>query len=109
MLKDVKHLIQQKTWIMCGARVANELQKLVGLVKFLLILTLPCKEFMEVPDEYYVKPNLETLNNLYRRAKIFTITTKNDARSTAPLEAATKEQSVIVRGIDFRADMLICR
>lgn len=87
-----------------GAKVAKELKKLYGC-KVLAYSQLPCKEYMEVPDEYHVKPNLETLNNLYRRAKIFIKATKCDARSTAPLEAATK-QCVVVRGIDRGDDDL---
>ena len=45
------------------------------------------------------------MNSLYRRAKIFIKATKCDARSTAPLEAATK-QCVVVRGIDKGDDDL---
>ncbi|HRG20209.1 MAG TPA: hypothetical protein PLQ57_04235 [Saprospiraceae bacterium] len=87
-----------------GARVAKELKKLYGC-KVLAYSQLPCKEFMDVPDEYHVKPNLETLNSLYRRAKIFIKATKCDARSTAPLEAATKN-CIVVRGIDKGDDDL---
>jgi hypothetical protein len=87
-----------------GARVAKELKKQYGC-KVLAYSQLPCKEFMDVPDEYHVKPNLQTLNDLYRRAKIFIKATKCDARSTAPLEAATK-CCVVVRGIDKGDDDL---
>ncbi len=41
-------------------------------------------------DEYHAKPDLATLNDLYRKATILLKATRYDARSCAPVEAMTK-------------------
>jgi hypothetical protein len=43
-----------------------------------------------VPDEFYVLPDLETLNFLYSNATILIKATQYDARSCSPMEAMTK-------------------
>lgn len=50
----------------------------------------PLKTMPEVPDEYYCKPDLDTMNAIYERATIMIKATQYDARSCAPLEAMTK-------------------
>jgi len=55
--------------------------------------------------EYYVKPDLATLNNLYSKATILLKATRMDARSTSPMEAMTKG-CVTVRGIEMGDDDL---
>lgn len=56
-------------------------------------------------NEYYVKPDLKTLNDLYSRATILLKATRMDARSTSPMEAMTKG-TVTVRGIELGDDDL---
>lgn len=51
---------------------------------------LPLKTLTTVPHEYYERPSLEKMNELYRRASIMIKATKFDARSCAPVEAMTK-------------------
>ena len=55
--------------------------------------------------EYHVKPDLNTLNDLYSRATILLKATRMDARSTSPMEAMTKG-CVTVRGIEMGDDDL---
>ncbi len=50
----------------------------------------PLKHLSHIPDEYYCRPSLEKMNELYSRAKILLKASKYDARSTAPMEAMTK-------------------
>lgn len=57
--------------------------------------------------EYYIKPDLKTLNDLYSRATILLKATRMDARSTSPMEAMTKG-CVTVRGIEMGDDDLNC-
>lgn len=42
------------------------------------------------PDEFYHRPSLKEMNELYERATILVKATKYDARSCAPMEAMTK-------------------
>lgn len=51
-----------------------------------------------LPDEYYCKPDLKTMNELYERATIMIKASRYDARSCAPLEAMTKG-TVTVRAV----------
>lgn len=54
-------------------------------------------------DEYYQKPTLQTLNQLYERATILIKASKYDARSLSPLEAMTKgtpSARAIIKGDD---------
>jgi hypothetical protein len=66
----------------------------------------PLKTYPEVPDEYYCKPDLQTLNSLYERATILVKATKYDARALAPMEAMTKA-TVTARAIIHGDDDLI--
>ena len=66
----------------------------------------PLVTMSDVPDEYYCKPSLAQLNELYERATILIKATKYDARSCAPMEAMTKG-TVTVRGIIEGDDDLI--
>ena len=50
----------------------------------------PLVTHADVPDEYYQRPSLERLNDLYNRAAILLKASKFDARSCAPMEAMTK-------------------
>lgn len=67
--------------------------------------TLP-KRFKDVPHEFYVKPSLEQLNDLYRRATILIKASHCDARSCSPMEAGTKG-TVTARAIEKGDDDLI--
>lgn len=56
-----------------------------------------------VPDEYYISPSLEKLNELYSRATILLKASKYDARSCSPMEAMTKgtvTARAIIKGDD---------
>lgn len=57
------------------------------------------KEYSDIPHEYYLKPSLNKMNELYERSTILLKATKYDFRSTAPLEAMTKG-CVTVRAIE---------
>ncbi len=87
-----------------GARVAAELKRMYGF-KVLGYAQKEPKKYLEVFDEFVIKPDLNTLNRLYSQSWLFIKATKCDARSTAPLEAATK-QCVVVRGINRGDDDL---
>lgn len=56
-------------------------------------------------DEYYVRPDLATMNELYERATILLKATKYDARALSSLEAATK-MTVTARAITLGDDDL---
>ena len=56
-------------------------------------------------NEYHVKPENKTLNDLYSRASLLLKATRMDARSTSPIEAMTKG-CVTVRGIELGDDDL---
>lgn len=66
----------------------------------------PLIDFEYVPDEFYQLPNLERLNDLYRRADILLKATHFDARSCSPMEAMTKG-CVPVRAINEGDDDLV--
>ena len=66
--------------------------------KILAYSHLPLNRFPDVPDEYYLRPSLNRLNDLYRRASILVKASRYDARSCSPLEAMTKG-TVTVRAI----------
>lgn len=51
---------------------------------------LPPADFADVPDEFHVKPDLATMNWLYREATILLKASVYDARSCSPMEAMTK-------------------
>ncbi len=67
---------------------------------------LPLKTMAFVPDEYYHRPSLEKMNELYERATILIKASKYDARSCAPVEAMTKG-TVTARAIYEGDDDLI--
>ena len=56
-------------------------------------------------DEYHVRPSLNTMNDLYRRADILIKATHYDARSCSPMEAMTKG-TVTARAINKGDDDL---
>lgn len=66
----------------------------------------PLKTMPEVPHEYYCKPDLATLNDLYSRAHVLVKATRYDARALAPMEAMTKG-TVTARAIVYGDDDLI--
>jgi glycosyltransferase involved in cell wall biosynthesis len=66
----------------------------------------PLKTRPDVPDEYYHKPDLKTLNSLYQRATILVKASRYDARALAPIEAMTKG-TVTARAIIHGDDDLI--
>ena len=59
----------------------------------------------DIFDEFFIKPDLITLNRLYEDAFLMIKATRYDARSTAPIEAMTKG-CVTVRAIDKGDDDL---
>lgn len=82
--------------IKVGERLMAECYKVLGYGRNAIEYNL---------TEYYVKPDLATLNNLYSRATILLKATRMDARSTSPMEAMTKG-CVTVRGIEMGDDDL---
>lgn len=85
--KDADHL---------GPKVAKRL-KAEGY-KILAYSALPLKTMPDAVDEYYERPNLDKLNEIYQRAAILIKASKYDARACAPMEAMTKG-TVTVRAI----------
>lgn len=72
----------------------------------------PLMTLKHVPHEYYYRPSLHQMNELYSRAKILLKATKYDARSTAPMEAMTKgtpTARAIIQGDDDLIDGVNCR
>lgn len=65
----------------------------------------PLETMPEVPDEFYVKPSLPLMNELYERAEVMLKVSRLDARSCSPMEAMTK-QTIVVRGIEQGDDDL---
>lgn len=62
-------------------------------------------------DQWYVKPNLDTMNMLYRKADLLVKATLYDARALAPMEAMTKQcvtARAIVAGDDDLTDGVNC-
>lgn len=73
---------------------------------------LPLKTMPFVPHEYYHRPSLQQLNELYERATIMIKATRYDARSCAPVEAMTKgtvTARAIDKGDDDLTDGINCR
>lgn len=98
--KDVDHI---------APKVALRLRKEFG-VKILAYSQMPNNTGYQ-PDEFYCKPDLKTMNDLYERATIMVKASKYDARSCSPVEAMTKgtvTARAIIQGdddlIDFRHD-----
>lgn len=71
-----------------GPKVA-EIMKSAGYT-ILAYSGLPCWTLPHIPDEYYCRPSIEQMNDLYRRASILIKASRYDCRATAPLEAGTK-------------------
>jgi hypothetical protein len=67
---------------------------------------LPLKTYSDVPHEYYYKPSLEKINELYERATILIKASRYDARSCSPVEAYVKG-TVTARAIIEGDDDLI--
>lgn len=64
-----------------------------------------------VPNEFYIMPNLEKLNELYSRATILLKASKYDARSCSPVEAMTKgtvTARAIIKGDDDLKNNVNC-
>ncbi len=68
--------------------VAKELKKrgytIIAFSQF------PIRTNKHIPHEYYCKPDLKKINELYERATILIKASKYDARSCAPMEAMAK-------------------
>lgn len=71
-----------------GPRVAARLKK--EGYRILAFGQVPIKTMPDVPDKYYLLPNLKTMNYLYSKATIMIKASRYDARSCAPMEAMTK-------------------
>jgi glycosyltransferase involved in cell wall biosynthesis len=67
---------------------------------------MPLERFPDTPHEYYFRPSIERLNQLYERATVLIKASKYDARACAPMEAMTKG-TVTVRAISLGDDDLI--
>lgn len=98
--KDVKRLAPK-----VAARLKEDGYKIIsyGL--------LPISDYADIVDEYYIKPNLTKLNDLYRRATICVKASLYDARSCSPVEAMTKGTPTvraIVEGDDDLIDQYNC-
>jgi len=83
-----------------GGRLKSDGYRILAYSQFAL------KTYPEIPDEYYQKPDLQTLNSLYERATILVKATKYDARALAPMEGMTKG-TVTARAIVHGDDDLI--
>lgn len=71
----------------------------------------PLRTLGHVPQEYYQKPSLEKINELYSRATILLKASKYDARSCSPVEAGTKytvTARAIIQGDDDLIDGVTC-
>jgi len=67
---------------------------------------LPLNRFPDTPNEYYMRPSLSRLNDLYRRASVLIKASRYDARACAPMEAMTKG-CVTVRALHKGDDDLV--
>jgi hypothetical protein len=80
-------------------------------VKVLAYGFQPLKRYSHVPDEYYYRPSVGKMNDLYRRASILIKATKFDSRALSPIEAATKKcvtVRAIIRGDDYLMNQINC-
>jgi hypothetical protein len=87
-----------------GPRVAGRLR--ADGYRILAYSQFPLKTMPHIPHEYYQKPSLAKLNDLYTRAHILLKATCFDARALAPMEAMTKG-TVTARAIVHGDDDLI--
>lgn len=93
-----------------GPKVAEKLKE--EGYKILAYGFLPLKRYSHVPAEYYYRPTLDKMNELYRRASVLIKATKYDSRSLSPVEAATKgcvTARAIVQGDDYLIDRVNSR
>jgi hypothetical protein len=88
-----------------GPRVCQLLKNNHGY-KIIAYSSKNIQHFKDVPDEYYVNPDLKKINELYSRANILIKATKIDARSCSPVEAMTKGTPT-ARAIMYGDDDLI--
>lgn len=87
-----------------GPKVAGRLR--ADGYRILAYSQFPLKTLPNVPHEYYCKPDLGKLNELYTRAHVLVKATRYDARALAPMEAMTKG-TVTARAIVHGDDDLI--
>lgn len=64
------------------------------------------KTFTDIPNEYYYRPDLVQINDLYERATILIKASRYDARSCSPVEAMTKGTVTARAVIDGDDDLL---
>ncbi len=81
-------------------KLKNEGYKILGYSQH------PNMQHRSIFDEYYIKPSLEKMNELYSKACVLIKATHYDARSLSPLEAMTKK-CVTARAIEKGDDDLI--
>lgn len=90
--KDIDHI---------GPKVAAKLKQ--QGYKIIAYGFQPIKTLPDVPDEYYYRPPLHTMNELYERATILLKATRYDARALSPMESMCKgtvTARAIVQGDD---------
>ena len=87
-----------------GPKVAERLR--AEGYRILAYSHLPLSRFVDVPHEYYLRPTIERLNDLYRRASILIKASRYDSRSCSPMEAMTKG-CVTARAISIGDDDLV--
>lgn len=116
-LKDGKYILVEG-WVShnaakdvdyIGPKVALRLREEFG-VKIMAYSQMPNNTAFE-PDEFYCKPDLARMNDLYERATIMIKASKYDARSCSPVEAMTKgtvTARAIIRGDDDLIDWENC-
>lgn len=87
-----------------GPKVADRLKK--RGYRIVAFSQSPLRTMKTVPAEYYQRPNLETLNQLYREATILLKASRFDARSCSPIEAMTKGTPTVRAIIEGDDDLL---
>jgi glycosyltransferase involved in cell wall biosynthesis len=93
--KDIKNI---------AAKTAKKLKK--HGYKIIVYSNANLQTLKNIPDEFYYKPSLYKLNELYTKATIMIKASQYDARSCSPMEAMTKG-TPIVRSIINGDDDLI--
>jgi len=93
-----------KDELQIGPKVAKRLK--ADGYKIIAYSQHPLKTLTDIPNEYYYKPDLKKMNELYKNATILVKATRYDARSLSPLEAMTKG-TVTARAIINGDDDLI--
>lgn len=77
-----------KDFMHIGPKIAAKLKSEGAYI--LAYSQLPLKTMPEAVDEFYYRPDIDTMNDLYRRASILIKASVYDARACAPVEAMTK-------------------